>query len=139
MGATTFTDKATANTADEAFRNLVNEALWEYGHGGYSGTIAEKPGFTLLTPPGPYPDGVTAEKLAYHLLDCDYDNPCATRTHRRNPETNQWEVQYTPDVYPANWTAWLQRAYSIAGSKWDEAACLQIGPNEWLFFGWASC
>jgi len=51
MGATTFRNSTNAKTAELAFQRLQDNAFYEYGHNGYTGTIAEKPGFTLFTPP----------------------------------------------------------------------------------------
>ena len=65
MGANTFFCKAKGNTAREAFKNAVQEAQYEYGHGGYSGTIAEKSDFVVIT----VPKGKDAEDYAYELLD----------------------------------------------------------------------
>lgn len=42
MGADTFITIGSGKTFDEAFRAAVKQAQWEYGHGGYTGTIAEK-------------------------------------------------------------------------------------------------
>ena len=42
MGANTFLDFSYGKNMDEAFRRAVDQAQWEYGHGGYTGTIAEK-------------------------------------------------------------------------------------------------
>lgn len=48
MGATTFTTVAEGDTADEAFRFARIEAQYDRGHGGYTGTIAEKSSFTMI-------------------------------------------------------------------------------------------
>lgn len=48
MGATNFVTKAKGKTAEEAFRSAVEEARYEYGHGGYTGTIAEKHDFIMI-------------------------------------------------------------------------------------------
>lgn len=45
MGATTFETIAFGRTAGEAFDAAVKDALYWHGHGGYTGTIAEKDGF----------------------------------------------------------------------------------------------
>ena len=50
MGATTFAVIAKGKTIREAFDSAVAEARYEYGHGGYTGTIAEKSGYTLRRP-----------------------------------------------------------------------------------------
>jgi len=45
MGAEQFWTKAEGKTAQEAFHNAVESAQWTHGHGGYTGTIAEKISF----------------------------------------------------------------------------------------------
>jgi hypothetical protein len=50
MGANEFRNRKSAKTADEAFRILVKEARYEDGHGGYTGTIAEKTDFRMEPP-----------------------------------------------------------------------------------------
>jgi len=65
MGACTFVTYSTGKTAKEAFNKAAEEARYEYGHGGYTGTIAEKDSFTML----PLPEGVKAFDHAEKLLD----------------------------------------------------------------------
>ena len=45
MGACEFIEVGHADTAKAAFEQLVDEALHMHGHGGYTGTIAEKQGY----------------------------------------------------------------------------------------------
>ena len=40
MGANEFTTKANGKTAKDAFRIAVEDAKYNYGHAGYTGTIA---------------------------------------------------------------------------------------------------
>lgn len=49
MGASTFMVTAEGKTAKEAFKNARADALYEDGHGGYTGTIAEKDSFVMIT------------------------------------------------------------------------------------------
>lgn len=51
MGATTFYTKAKGKTAADAFRDAVSKAQYKYGHGGYTGTIAEKRDFVMIELP----------------------------------------------------------------------------------------
>ncbi len=51
MGGEQFGVKREAWSAEEAFRAAVEEAFYEHGHGGYTGTIAEKTDFRVRTPP----------------------------------------------------------------------------------------
>ncbi len=48
MGADEFSTVAFGKDANAAFRSATEEARYENGHGGYTGTIAEKHGFTLI-------------------------------------------------------------------------------------------
>ena len=50
MGATNFTVTARGKTASEAFDYATENARYENGHGGYTGTIAEKRSFVMVTP-----------------------------------------------------------------------------------------
>lgn len=52
MGADTFTTSAKGRTAEEAFRAAQEEACHWNGHGGYTGSIAEKSGLLLITDDG---------------------------------------------------------------------------------------
>lgn len=51
MGAEYFEQKAKGATAKEAFNNAVEQAQYNYGHAGYTGTIAEKHDFKMLNWP----------------------------------------------------------------------------------------
>lgn len=60
MGANTFYAEAEGATAQDAFSKAVDDAAFEYGHGGYTGTIAEKDTFTMIEVPASYkPDALT--------------------------------------------------------------------------------
>ena len=49
MGAASFvTPEYEAKTAKEAFNDAVREARYNYGHAGYTGTIAEQDNFIML-------------------------------------------------------------------------------------------
>jgi hypothetical protein len=47
MGGCDFMFKVNGNDLNKAFSEAVDQAAWEHGHGGYSGTIAEKPSVEL--------------------------------------------------------------------------------------------
>ena len=48
MGGASFFTKSFGSDADEAFANAVEDAEWRHGKAGYTGTIAEKHGFTEI-------------------------------------------------------------------------------------------
>lgn len=62
MGATTFMTVGKGADAKEAFKLAVEDAQYEHGHGGYSGTIAEKTEFKMVRLPfAPAPDATPRE------------------------------------------------------------------------------
>jgi hypothetical protein len=95
MGACNFEEVARGDSAREAFRTAVKEAEYEYGHRGYTGTIAEKDSFTRI----PLPEGVDPYDYAQLLIDNDDER---------------------------------------ISDKWGPAGCIDLGNDEYLFFGWAS-
>lgn len=65
MGAETFYVRSKGKTAQAAFDAAVKDAQYEHGHGGYSGTIAEKGSFVMIpcTATDPKEIFMLAEKL----------------------------------------------------------------------------
>lgn len=59
MGAATFSTYGFGANVGEAFHRAQEYAAWEHGHGGYTGTIAEKPSAVLVQ----LPPRVTAHKF----------------------------------------------------------------------------
>ena len=51
MGANEFMVYGEGANAKTVFNRLVKEAEWECGHGGYTGTIAEKDCFVMISIP----------------------------------------------------------------------------------------
>ena len=51
MGSCDFWVEVRGKDANDAFWKAVEQAKYEYGHGGYSGTIAEKDSFVMIEKP----------------------------------------------------------------------------------------
>ena len=66
MGAGTFFNYGRGESAKKAFDQLRDHYLHEYGHGGYTGTIAEKDSFTRI---GEVKTKAEAMSLAEKLID----------------------------------------------------------------------
>lgn len=49
MGASQFTNVGRGTSAREAFNSLVEDARYDYGHAGYTGTIAEKSTYKMAS------------------------------------------------------------------------------------------
>ncbi|WP_432158563.1 hypothetical protein [Streptomyces sp. bgisy153] len=69
MGAYDFITPGSGQDVENAFLDAKEDAAWEFGHGGYTGTIAEKSDFVLVADSPMSPDA--AEKYAQHLLETD--------------------------------------------------------------------
>lgn len=70
MGGVTFSQEHYGITdPSEAFREATSQARYEYGHGGYSGTLAEKGEYTIIQKQPMVLEA--AEKLAYALIDAN--------------------------------------------------------------------
>lgn len=67
MGASEFITKSCGQTAKEAFSRAVEKARYDYGHAGYTGTIAEKNSFVVIS----VPHGENPRDFANKLLDSD--------------------------------------------------------------------
>lgn len=98
MGATTFMFTYKGKSAKEAFQHAVEDARFEYGNGGYTGTIAEKSSYTMIEIPQEF-KSMNPYDYADHLID---------------------ESDHRID------------------DKWGPAGCIDLGNNQYLFFGWAS-
>ena len=68
MGAEVFFTNWSAKTAKDAFKEAVEQACYDFGHAGYSGTIAEKHEYAMIA----VPEGEEPMKFADKLIDeCD--------------------------------------------------------------------
>lgn len=67
MGACTFEVKMTGKNAKDAFSKAREDAAWEYGHNGYTGSIAEKNTFVMIN----CPEGKDPYDYANELMDND--------------------------------------------------------------------
>ena len=122
MGAESFLNIGKGKTAQLAFEKLVEKAQWDYGHRGYTGTIAEKGSFTEFI----RPKGMRRETLLQmvdQLQGIRYDS------------YGQPDVEPLQALYPKfN----IQKMYSIYDSKWGPALCISLSDTEYLFTGYAS-
>jgi hypothetical protein len=141
MGAVNFYCEAEGKTLSEAFRSAVDEAYYEYGHRGYTGTIAEKSGVTLIDIPlNALPDtgnerGIgerVASAFAYFIED---DSLSA-------PAEYEWAVLAKADAIAlrdAIGAREFERMAEIWDEKWGNALAFRLAENKFAFCGMASC
>ena len=120
MGAVDFESHGTGETVAEAYDTCVKNAQHDYGHAGYTGTIAEKDGYHLIA----VPDGFTHDDMITAL------------------ESATWGDEPSPC-----WAAYI-RLVGAARAKCDAAIyddkwgpCIAMAmpeANTWCFAGYAS-
>ena len=77
MGAQEFTTVGIGNTAQEAFNDAVQNAYYDHGHQGYSGSIAEKESFVVVKCEDVSDDNV--EAVMNKMIDNEFSDkwgPC---------------------------------------------------------------
>jgi len=124
MGANVFYNIGKGKTAKEAFDTVVENALWNHGHGGYTGTIAEKHGYTEFKRPKGMREA-TVRKLLDELPDY-------------HPAVGIKELAKLAKKYPKIPTYTLTNMVKVFDDKWGPAVCMEIKPRTYVFSGWAS-
>lgn len=134
MGGSEFFTQGEGKTPEAAFNAARDEAAWEHGHGGYTGTIAEKGWFREFPLPD-LPEGVSVLAFAEACMESAYE---ATDEFRCNKKVDgKWE-SYTVPV-PESLRTVMKQIGEVAGDKYADAVCFKIKDDKYLFFGWASC
>ena len=144
MGAEYFETVSFGSTPGKAFTSAVKEAKYEYGHRGYTGTIAEKDGYQIVT----RPKGITTRQFL------DYVDLALSGSYHtyRDGEVVAVRDQAKIKMIPAAVRRFVLKAADIADDKWGPAACVELTKEErtkaqkkgqtgraFVFFGWASC
>lgn len=138
MGATTFETTALGRTPGAAFDAAVKDALYWNGHGGYTGTIAEKDGFVFA--------GTLSIRYMNRVDDFFYK---VMDWHQKGRKSK------LPKGIPASVAPLFVRWYETYDDKWGPAVCFEITGREtakikkehgrqntldkvFVFCGWAS-
>lgn len=123
MGATTFYDVVSGENAGDAFTKAVKGAKFQYGSRGYTGTIAEKDEFTMISLPFVISQGFTTEMTTSEIKN-------------KLKELKKFAMNYAEGL--------IAESDSRVDDKWGPAGCIELItptndlPGSYLFFGWAS-
>ena len=131
MGATTFTNVGKGKDAGEAFDRLTQQAQWQHGHGGYTGTIAEKDSFVEFA----RPKGMRRETVR-RVVDAlgGYVLPAPMRPSIRFGQ----DEKYRDAIRSAYPKMPISRMFDIYDDKWGPALCIELSKGEYIFAGFAS-
>ena len=109
MGAEVFYNRAKGTSAKDCFRDEYENACYEHGHGGYSGTLAEKGSYTMSEKPAE----IDADEW-YDMVE-DFDENDKEQEHYRA----------------------LKSDFEVYDDKWGDALCIPT-KDGFIFCGWAS-
>ena len=126
MGACQYEELSHGKTAKEAFHRAVEQAQYEYGHGGYTGTIAEKCDFTVFDLPPRVMAGKVVAALGWAALHMQFiDSPeCVASYNDRTIVTRarrEWE--WLVSKFDARTVREMVRLYD---DKWGPAVGFQV-------------
>ena len=143
MGADRFETESTGKDFDEAFQRAVDNAFYDYGHAGYTGSICEKPGAYLI----PTPKGMKAYDVMNVILDAQGIFVWDAATESQAAAFKQVVKWFGQDE--------AEKIVNMSDDKWDDAVGIELADDEYgltpvwhpipknekrfLFFGWASC
>lgn len=142
MGAAEFWVRAEGQTAREAFARAVDDARYEHGHGGYTGTIAEKHGYQLISVPAGADPVAFSKALLYGRVErwVPGDKNNWNRVTGLRPNEVYELVVFDP--LPPEWERIRARYADLLDDKWGPAACVVGGDlggkPSFIFFGLAS-
>lgn len=121
MGACDFGQIGKGKNVKEAFSRAVEDARYENGHGGYSGSLAEKHDFVLI-------DDTPAQILA-RLVEQKEADRYIEAFKKRSDDSNSRHFAISE--------ALLHLQDRRVDDKWGPAGAIKIKDGEWLFFGMA--
>jgi len=122
MGASEYMNVGRGKTAQIAFDKVAENARHNHGHGGYSGTIAEKYSMVEF----PRPKGMRAKTMVQAVRDMSrigFDDD-------GDPKTDAVQAKYPKLPIAA--------MFEVYNDKWGPALAIELKTGEYLFVGWAS-
>ena len=116
MGATNYITVSKGKNAKEAFESARSQAQWDYGHGGYTGTIAEKDSFVQFQRPAG-----TRQATIKHIVE-----------GIAGPDEEITKLAKKYPKFP------IRKMLQVWDDKWGPSACMELKPKVYIFFGMAS-
>ncbi len=135
MGADEFYAYGYGESARDAFRNAVANGRDQYGHRGYTGSIAEKSDYRVVK----LPDGITADVWISTINDAVLFAGGDTEEKRRARVAAHLGQHDSDELYDQ--AVRLERQVL---DKWGPAGAIRLDNGDskiqkWMFFGWAPC
>lgn len=119
MGGSTFDGTHVGPDARTVFSEAHDQAAWDHGHGGYTGTLAEKHDYVTL--PVPPLDDITIDEFVQTVLRGPGWDEGATWTIE-TWNGGKWESRPASDAVVPH----LERAFKAVDDKWGPAGLIDI-------------
>jgi len=132
MGAEAFQTSAKADSFREAVDKATADALYWYGHGGYTGTIAEKDGAVEYTIPW---EKLGVDESSHPQFAIDMVQAACNGYHNWATETEKGLASLFSEVMGESKFAEMA---SLHDDKWGSAVGFKLPNGEYGFCGWAS-
>lgn len=133
MGAEWFEQYGVGKTMKGAFSAAHKEALYEYGHRGYTGSLAEKGSYVDMTAKFPkFSNDEELEAILRNIYSFPNIEDSATVSTYDSKNRTIVKRAMTADEME------IVDIVKAANDKWGPAVGIKTGDNEYLFFGWAS-
>jgi hypothetical protein len=128
MGASQFGEYGYGRTASEAFTAAREQAAWEYGHGGYTGSLAEKPGAVLLPE---LPARWTTQTVEQLISEAEFGASYkAANGQWKTRKGSAEKAQQKLDGWLRGTTWNHARLVAAYNAKWESALCLLVPATE---------
>ena len=146
MGATNFMTTAKGKSLDDAFDAATYQARFEYGHGGYTGSIAEKDHVMEVRPPMRVPPGTRKKTYlqAVHIAEAwswmREDTAEDLKDDRPRYIKRRKQIAKEVDKFNAKgFDMYYMCRMTDHATKWEPCCGMRIGrSNEYVFWGIAS-
>lgn len=140
MGAAEFFTVSLGKNPHQAFDKAVAAAQYEYGHGGYTGTIAEKSGFKYMGEVGSRLWEKIPDYFERELAKKYRDSPKERLPGKPIPAKYRDKVRQLVDIYDDKWgPAICYRVTGVAAQRLKEQAGRKGSHDKvYVFCGWAS-
>ena len=122
MGASEYMNVGKGKTAKVAFDKVAENARWNHGHGGYSGTIAEKYSMVEFQRPKGMRRATVIQAVRALGRICKDDDG--------NAQTDKVQAKY-PKLR-------IAAMFEVYDDKTAPALAIELRKGEYLFAGWAS-
>ena len=109
MGACTFRNSATARNMQDAYTNLVDAAISEYGNDGYNGTISTTDGYRDVTSAFKL-SGKELSKYIEEMIDKSSKRQCfgiCVEQPKSNPNKIKSQVEHNVVKGTRKWDLWF--------------------------------